>query len=135
MQIHEYGWTANGTTRVGSVYVETGTVALDQSEDTRFTIKQIVQDFTGPADRVGYRFSFWEEPNGPEYDSGTYRVVNDSGRTDIGTGFSCRGLRDADRGPYRMVPSRSVAQGSLLVREVVSDGHTPTGSILPAAHR
>ena len=114
VQIHEFGWTANGTTRVGSVYVETGTVALDQSEDTRFTIKQIVQDFTGPADRVGYRFSFWEEPNGNEYDTGTFKVVNDSGRTDIGSGFSCRGLRmrieAVSDGPFAIGRTRLIAR-------------------------
>ena len=56
-------------------------------------VLQIIQDFTGPADRLGYRFSFWEEPNGPEYDSGTIPITNDSGRTDMGDGFSCRGMR------------------------------------------
>jgi len=112
--MHEYGWTDDGAPRDGTIFVETGTVALDQSEDTRFTIKQIVQDFTGPADRVGYRFFVWEEPNGPEYDTGTFRLHNDSGRTDIGAGFSCRGMRmrieALSDGPFAIGRTRLIAR-------------------------
>jgi hypothetical protein len=114
MMLHEYGWLDDGNPRVGTVFVETGTVALNDGEDTRWTVKQIVQDFTGPGDRLGYRFFLWEEPNGPEYDTGTYRVVNDSGRTDIGAGFSCRGLRmrleALSDGPFAIGRTRLIAR-------------------------
>lgn len=93
VMLHEFGWTDDGRPRFSQIFAETGTYALGDGEDQRMAVLQIIQDFTGPADRLGYRFSFWEEPNGPEYDSGTIPITNDSGRTDMGDGFSCRGMR------------------------------------------
>ena len=89
--IHEYGWTDNGATRDGLIYVETGDISLTDGADNRVHVTQIVQDFTGPADRVGYRFFTWEETNGPEFDTGVFPVTNDTGLTDAR--FSCRGFR------------------------------------------
>jgi hypothetical protein len=94
LYIHEYGWLDNGVSRVGEVYLETGDFDLAQfggDADRRMHIRQIIQDFTGNADVVGYRFFHWEEPDGPEWDTGSIPITNDSGRTDAR--FSCRGFR------------------------------------------
>ena len=59
--------------------------------DFRFHVRQIRPDFTGPANRVGFRFFLWEEPDGPQWDTGSYPVINASGLVDAR--FSARGLR------------------------------------------
>jgi hypothetical protein len=89
--IHEFGMTDNGASRVGQVYVETGDFTLVANGEARFHVTQIIEDFTGPANAMGYRFLIWEETDGPEYDTGLFPVINNSGRTDAR--FSCRGLR------------------------------------------
>jgi hypothetical protein len=94
LYMHEYGWLDNGNSRVGSVYLETGDIDLSQwggSDDLRFHVRQIAQDFTGPANAVGYRFFLWEEPDGPQWDTGVFPITNDTGLTDAR--FSCRGCR------------------------------------------
>jgi len=91
--LHEYGWSDNGAPRAQSIYAETGSVSLDSGGDVRLVVKQIVEDYTGPVGRVGYRFFIAEDPNAPEFDTGTFVVSNGSGRTDIDSGFSCRSLR------------------------------------------
>ncbi len=94
LYMHDYGWTDNGVSRVGTVYLETGDMQLSDfggNPDLRFHIKQIAQDFTGPANAMGYRFFFWEEPDGPQFDTGSFPVSNNSGLVDAR--FSCRGCR------------------------------------------
>ena len=94
LYMHEYGWTDNGASRVGEVYLETGDFDLAQlggDDDLRLHVRQIAQDFTGPAEAVGYRFLLWEQPDGPQWDTGSIPVTNDSGLTD--GRFSCRGFR------------------------------------------
>jgi len=54
-------------------------------------VRQVIPDFVGPANRVGYRFFLWEQPDGPQWDTGSYPVLDDSGLVDAR--FSCRGLR------------------------------------------
>jgi hypothetical protein len=88
---HEYGWTDSGAPRAHLIYLETGAFTLTEAGEQRFHVKQIAQDFTGPADRVGYRFFTSEEPNGPEYDTGVYPITNDTGLTDAR--FSARSTR------------------------------------------
>jgi len=116
VMLHEFGWSDDGQPRFAQIYAETGTYALGDGEDQRMTIKQIIQDFTGPQDRVGYRFAFWEEPNGPEYDSGTIPITNNTGRTDMGDGFSCRGMRmrieALSDGPFAVGMTRLRARAS-----------------------
>jgi hypothetical protein len=107
--LHEYGWTANGETRLGTVYAETGDYLLGEG-DARYHTTQIEQDFIGPADRIGYRFALWEEPNGPQWDTGTIPITNDTGLTDAR--FSCRGMRmrieQLTDGPWALGKTRLV---------------------------
>ena len=91
LYLHEYGWTDDGATRVGQIYLETADFMLSPETNTRFHVRQIKPDFVGPANRVGYRFFLWEQPDGPQWDTGSYPVINDSGLVDAR--FSCRGLR------------------------------------------
>jgi hypothetical protein len=91
LYLHEYGWTDDGASRVGSIYVETADFMLSPETDQRFHVRQVVPDFVGPANRIGYRFLLWEEPDGPQWDTGSYPVLDASGLVDAR--FSCRGLR------------------------------------------
>jgi len=91
LYLHEYGWLDDGASRVGQIYLETADVMLDQEANTRFHVRQIVPDFVGPANRVGFRFFLWEQPDGPQWDTGVFPVIDASGLTDAR--FSCRGLR------------------------------------------
>jgi hypothetical protein len=113
IMLHEYGWTNDGASRLGTVYLETGTYTISDGADQRFIVKQTVQDFVGPTDRVAYRFFFWEEPDGPEWDTGSIPVVNTTGRTDMGDGFSCRGMRmrieAVSDGPFAIGKTRLIA--------------------------
>lgn len=88
--LHEYGWTANGASRVGQVYAETGDIMLGEGE-ARYHVAGINHDFSGPTNRIGFRFKTWEKPDGPTQDTGVLAVVNATGRID--TRFSCRGMR------------------------------------------
>lgn len=119
VMLHEYGWTDDSNPRVGTIYVETGAYSIGDSGDQRFTIRQIVQDFDGPSDRVGYRFFFREEPQGQEWDTGSLPVTNDTGRTDIGDGFSCRSLRmrleALSDGPFAIGKTRLIGRPSGFV--------------------
>jgi hypothetical protein len=110
--IHEYGWTDNGASRASQVYLETGAFTLSEAGEQRFHVKQIAQDFTGPSDRVGYRFFIAEEPNGEEDDTGVFPVTNNSGLTDAK--FSTRGLRmrieALSDGPFAIGKSRLIVR-------------------------
>jgi hypothetical protein len=91
LYLHEFGWTDNGVSRIGTIYLETADFMLDQETDRRFHVRQVIPDFVGPASYVGYRFFLWEQPDGPQRDTGTYKVISSSGLVDAR--FSCRGLR------------------------------------------
>jgi len=109
---HEYGWTDSGVSRAPQIYLETGAFALSEAADRRFHVKQIAQDFTGPADRAGYRFFTAEEPNGPEADTGVFPITNDSGLTDVR--FSARSLRmrieALSDGPFALGKTRLIVR-------------------------
>lgn len=89
--MHEFGWTDDGVSRVGIVYLETGDVSLDSTTGRRFHVKQILPDYTGSAEGIGFRFFTWEEPGGPLQDTGVFPVSDTSGLTDAR--FSARGVR------------------------------------------
>ena len=92
--MHEYGWTDDGTSRVGTIYIETGDLQLADlggNPDKRFHVRQIEHDYVGPAGRIGFRFFLWEEPDGPQWDTGDFPADNNVGLTDAK--FSCRGCR------------------------------------------
>ena len=94
LYMHEYGWTDDGASRLGTVYLETADIQLADlggDPDKRFHVRQIEHDFVGPAGAVGYRFFLWEEPDGPEWDTGDFPVANNTGLVDAR--FSCRGCR------------------------------------------
>lgn len=91
LYLHEYGWSDDGASRVGQIYAETGDVMLDPSTARRMHIRQLKPDFTGPGNRCGFRFFLWEQPDGPQFQTGSYPVTNGSGLIDAR--FSCRGLR------------------------------------------
>lgn len=91
LYLHEYGWTDDGASRVGQVYLETADFMLSPETDQRFHVRQVVPDFVGPASRIGYRFFLWEQPDGAQWDTGVYPVLDDSGLVDAR--FSTRGLR------------------------------------------
>ena len=94
LYMHEYGWLDNGNSRAGNVYLETGDLQgrdFGADPELRFHVRQISQDFTGPANAVGYRFFLWEQPDSAQFDTGTYPITNPSGLTDAR--FSCRGCR------------------------------------------
>jgi hypothetical protein len=91
LYMHEFGFTDDGATRVGQVYLETGDVSLDPSTGRRTHVRQIIQDYTGASDVIGFRFFTWEEPDGPLTDTGVFPVTERSGLTDAR--FSCRGFR------------------------------------------
>jgi hypothetical protein len=91
LYLHEFGYTDDGASRVGQIYLETGDFMASPEADFRFHVRQIRPDFTGPANRVGFRFFLWEEPDGPQWDTGSYPVINASGLVDAR--FSARGLR------------------------------------------
>lgn len=94
LYMHEYGVLDNGVSRVGKCYIESADWQLmDNGGDPerRFHTRQVAHDYAGELGVIGYRFTLWEQPNGPEWDSGIYPVVNDNGLTDVR--FSCRGMR------------------------------------------
>jgi hypothetical protein len=91
LYLHEFGWTDDGTTRVGQIYIETADFMLSSETNRRFHVRQIKPDFVGPAHRAGYRFFIWEKPDGPQWDTGSYPVIDNSGLVDAR--FSCMGLR------------------------------------------
>ena len=91
LYLHEFGWSENGASRVGTIYVETADFMLDQETNKRFHVKQLIPDFVGPASRIGFRFFLWEQPDGPQWDTGVYPIIDASGLVDAK--FSCRGLR------------------------------------------
>ena len=94
LYMHEYGLLDNGVSRIGTVYLETGDfdlAALGGDPELRLHVRQLAPDFTGAAGSVGYRFFLWEQPDGPQFDTGSYPVSNDSGLVDAR--FSCRGFR------------------------------------------
>ena len=95
LYIHEYGWSDNGAPRIGMIYAETGDIQLGDfvpgTQDLRFHVRQIAQDFSGTANVCGYRFFLWEQPDGPQTDTGSFPVSNNSGLVDAR--FSCRGCR------------------------------------------
>jgi hypothetical protein len=91
LYLHEYGWTDDGVSRVGTIYLESADFMLDPEGNLRFHVRQVIPDFTGAAKNIGYRFFTWEQPDGPQFDTGTFPVLDDSGLVDAR--FSCRGLR------------------------------------------
>lgn len=114
LYLHEFGWTDDGNSRVGRIYMETGDYSLDPTTDYRFHVVQIKPDFTGPAQRIGYRFFAWEQPDSPQFDTGTHPVIDTSGLVDAR--FSCRGLRmrieALEDGPFAVGATRlRVRQG------------------------
>lgn len=88
--LHEYGWSADGASRTGQVWIETGDIVMAEGDD-RFHVTSIRHDFTGPAARLGYRFRTWENPQGPQGDTGVLPIEGAGGRLDFR--FSCRGMR------------------------------------------
>jgi hypothetical protein len=88
--LHEFGWTANGVSRAGQIYAETGAIDIDNG-DRRFHVKQIEQDFAGDAQQVAYRFFCRERAAGPEVQAGPYPIVRFDGQVDCR--FSARRVR------------------------------------------
>ena len=91
LYLHEFGWLDNGASRVGQIYIETADVMLSEETDRRMHVRQVKPDFVGPATRLGYRFFVWEQPDGPQFDTGLHPVTDTSGLVDAR--FSGRGCR------------------------------------------
>lgn len=94
LYLHEYGWTDDGQTRLGKVYLETGDLTMEQwggDAGRRFHIRQIAADYAGPADAMAFRVFSWEEPDGQVLDSGTLLPDPSDGVTDAEV--SGRGMR------------------------------------------
>ena len=91
LYMHEYGSLDNGNSRIGTIYLETGDFQLNDGGDTRFHVRQLAHDFVGPAEAMGFRFFSWEETDGPQWDTGSIPITNNTGLTDAR--FSGRGCR------------------------------------------
>jgi len=109
LYLHEFGWLDNGASRVGQIYIETADVMLSAETDQRMHVRQVKPDFVGPATRIGFRFFSWEQPDGPQFDTGLYPVLNDSGLVDVRfSGRGCRMRIEAiEDGPFALGRTRS----------------------------
>lgn len=76
---HEEGYTDNGATRVGSIFVESGALELGDG-DSVMEVVQVLPD-EGTRGEVNISFRGRYTPNGAEYTTGPYLVRND-GYTD-----------------------------------------------------
>jgi hypothetical protein len=112
--VHELGWLADGVTRVGDVFAESGDVTLGEG-DRIMHVLGVIPDITRSGDAAEYRFITKPYPNGPESVVGPFDFdTRGDGRVDCR--FSSRsvrlrvqGARDVDFGVGRM--RLEVAQG------------------------
>lgn len=94
LYMHEYGWTNNGASRIGQIYIETADITMESlggDPERRMEVRQIRHDYAGDPGAMGFRFFVWEEPDGPAFDLGSIPAAVEGGLTDIE--FSCRGMR------------------------------------------
>lgn len=77
---HEEGWTDNGSTRVGSIFVESGAYEIPTTGEQVMHIHQLIPD-EATSGEVSVSFKTRFTPNGTEYSYGPYTVRGD-GYTD-----------------------------------------------------
>jgi len=90
LRLHEFGWTDDGTSRVGMIYAETANLDIGEG-DERFGVTQIEHDYAGPYQQVAYRFFCRERAGDIEYQAGPYPIIRTDGLVD--TRFSARRAR------------------------------------------
>ena len=79
VQEHEQGWLADGASRVGTVYAETGD--LQAGDGDRFlSCHGIMHDLTDHPERVSYRFYLRNAPHRPPLVRGPYAPLPGYGR-------------------------------------------------------
>jgi hypothetical protein len=79
LYLHEYGWLDNGASRAaqGAIYAQSGAITIGEG-DQRFHVTQVIPDYSGAANMLGYSFDFSEEPMDTQnsFNTGLYSVVH-----------------------------------------------------------